>query len=249
MDEATRQATAIRDWYLSDSATSVTQGIRDLLDETLPTCFGYHLCEMADYEFESFAQSSKINHCFQFSPRGLVVGAAEQLPFESESIDVIIALHCLDTAQYPHQVLREIQRVLTPQGQLFLVGFNPWSIQGLMRVVPSMTGQRIHPRISVSRLDDWFQLLGFERAGTHYLGHLSNGASYQPLHRFLTRCSQWLEDHCMPAGRLYWVRAIKQVSALHRPQLWKHKPRLRVIGLKESASAPRQTRGRGLERE
>ena len=249
MDEATRQATAIRNWYLSDSATSVKQGIRALLDEVLPTSFGYHLCEMADFEFESFAQSSKINHCFQFSPRGLVVGAVEQLPFESESIDVIIALHSLDTAEYPHQVLREIQRVLTPQGQLFLVGFNPVSIQGLLRMVPSMVGHRIHPRISVNRLDDWFQLLGFERAGTRYLGHFANGASYKLLQEFLTRCSQWLEDHRMPAGRLYCVRAIKQVSALHRPQLWKHKPRLRVIGLKESASAPRQARGRGLEHE
>ncbi|MBR6000728.1 MAG: class I SAM-dependent methyltransferase, partial [Oxalobacter sp.] len=48
-----------------------------------------------------------------------------QLPYATESIDLVVLPHALDLAQSPHQLLREIHRILIPEGQLIISGFNP----------------------------------------------------------------------------------------------------------------------------
>ena len=52
----------------------------------------------------------------------------DELPFETESADFIIAAHALEAARNPRGALREIVRVLRPEGKLLIVGFNPVSI-------------------------------------------------------------------------------------------------------------------------
>lgn len=58
------------------------------------------------------------------------------------------------------------------------------------------------------------------------------------LRRWLTRCDTWGNDYNLPLGGLYIVHAIKQVSALHRPQRLRPR-RERLIGIAAAAPAPR----------
>ena len=75
--------------------------------------------------------------------------------------------HVLEFSPHPHQVLREAERVLRPEGRLLIAGFNPLSLWGLRRVAGSKDalgpwdGRFIH----LARLKDWLALLGFELAG------------------------------------------------------------------------------------
>jgi ubiquinone/menaquinone biosynthesis C-methylase UbiE len=77
------------------------------------------------------------------------------LPLDSDSVDAIIAHHCLEFAASPHQVLREIQRVLTPRatagGRLQPV----WPVSKTrLRGVPRPFVSRHHP-VREHRLTDW----------------------------------------------------------------------------------------------
>lgn len=55
----------------------------------------------------------------------------EAMPFESESIDLVVMPHSLEVSEDPHALLREIYRILIPGGRIILTGFNLMSLWGL----------------------------------------------------------------------------------------------------------------------
>jgi ubiquinone/menaquinone biosynthesis C-methylase UbiE len=55
----------------------------------------------------------------------------DALPFDSASLDLVVLPHTLELASDPHQTLREVERVLVPEGRVVIVGFNPASLWGL----------------------------------------------------------------------------------------------------------------------
>ena len=67
-----------------------------------------------------------------------IVGEADSLPIETHSVDVVIMPHTLEFEENPHQVLREVDRVLRPEGIILLMGFNPWSFWHLPRFLPKV---------------------------------------------------------------------------------------------------------------
>ncbi len=52
---------------------------------------------------------------------GVVDAAAEQLPFAAESVDTVVSTLALCTVDEPERALREIARVLRPDGQLLFI--------------------------------------------------------------------------------------------------------------------------------
>lgn len=89
---------------------------------------------------------------------------ADALPLEASSIDVALLPHTLDFAHDPHTVLREVSRVLRPEGHVVVLGFNPLSLWGARRLAAS----RPRPApwcghfFRLARLKDWLSLLDFE---------------------------------------------------------------------------------------
>jgi len=69
----------------------------------------------------------------------------EELPFASQSIDLLVLPHALEFADDPHHVLREVERVLMPEGQLVISGFNPISLWGLRQAVGRSFGSPFLP--------------------------------------------------------------------------------------------------------
>jgi len=93
-----------------------------------------------------------------------VVTDFHDLPFAANSIDLVVLPHVLEFSNTPQQVLREVERVLVPEGHLIITGFNPVSLWGLKRRW-SNNGTDFPWRgqyLGVHRLKDWLTLLGFE---------------------------------------------------------------------------------------
>ena len=86
-----------------------------------------------------------------------------ELPFASQSLDLVVLPHVLEFAAEPHRVLREVERVLIPEGQVIICGFNPVSLWGARQIFGRVTGAHFLPLhgefISVPRLKDWLKLL------------------------------------------------------------------------------------------
>jgi SAM-dependent methyltransferase len=61
-------------------------------------------------------------------PKRFIQGTPDCLPIESESIDIVLLVHTLDDAQDPLSIVQEAYRVLRPNGQLIIIGFNRSSL-------------------------------------------------------------------------------------------------------------------------
>lgn len=96
--------------------------------------------------------------------RNLVMGLPEALPFDTKSVDVILLPHTLDFSPDPARVLREVHRVLTPEGHVVILGFNPFSLWGMWRILARRSGKVpwCGQFLSLLRLRDWLSLLDCE---------------------------------------------------------------------------------------
>jgi SAM-dependent methyltransferase len=96
--------------------------------------------------------------------RLVIKARQDQLPLDENSMDLVYLAHCVEFSKNPHEILRETFRVLAPEGYALITSFNPWSAWGLARILLQWT--RKSPwqghYISLSRLQDWMCLLGFE---------------------------------------------------------------------------------------
>lgn len=81
------------------------------------------------------------------------------LPFSSDSADIVLLPHYLEFHANPHAVLQEAERILKPEGELYIFGFNPWRLRGL-GFRPNIDGSPTIPNaVSSHRLGDWLSLL------------------------------------------------------------------------------------------
>ncbi|MGZ8166023.1 MAG: class I SAM-dependent methyltransferase [Methylobacter sp.] len=86
------------------------------------------------------------------------------LPLKSESVDMIIVPHLLEFDANRFQTIREVERVLKPEGIVLVLNFNPWSIWVRYQYVwdKKMADTWRGQFISRSRILDWLKVLNFE---------------------------------------------------------------------------------------
>lgn len=126
------------------------------------------------------------------------------LPFAEASLDLIVLPHTLELSIDPHAALREVERVLVPEGRVVISGLNPTSLWGLRQ-----RRARLYQRlgrgtlylpdvgefIGYRRLRDWLRLLSFEVESARF-------GCYRPA----VRSAQWLERFGWmdPLGERWW---------------------------------------------
>ena len=88
----------------------------------------------------------------------------EELPIAPDCIDLAVLPAILQQSEFPHQVLREVERVLIPEGVVIVIGRNPFSWQGIKNLVRQKRKKtkKLNRDISRRRIEDWFRLLGLE---------------------------------------------------------------------------------------
>ena len=178
--------------------------------------FGYNALQIGLPRYDLLA-NSRIPLCQVASesvPADILCDLRE-LPFSTNSIDLVVMPHILEFHDDPHQILREIERILIPEGQLVITGFNPLSLWGLRQHLPNRpdTFPTNGNYISVLRLKDWLQLLGFEV-------DRGNFGCYEPPFTQESWLKRW---HFMEAagdrwwsfaGAVYLLRAVKRVHGM-----------------------------------
>lgn len=135
----------------------------------LPDVFGRHTLQIGNWgRCEQLIAGAETLHKAVLGTIGCDRTAAVidpgQLPLQTRSVDAIILPHTLEFTRSPHNVLREVNRVLNDRGRLFVLGFNPWGSWALrsrlgLRYRAFPAGGRYY---SVGRLCDWLELLDFE---------------------------------------------------------------------------------------
>lgn len=227
-------------WYQESLGESLCQSEQKILDQVMPTIFGYHIIQLGNLNSQLHLGSCTIPHRIILSPQPSdqaagVSGFAkpEALPIATDSIDAVLLPHTLEFAEDPHQVLREVERVLIPEGHVVIIGFNPLSLWGVRRLIPGRNANLPwHGKFFTSvRVKDWLSLLGFDIVDTQYL-------FYRPPIRWgkMMQKLQFLETVGARAwpflGAAYILVAKKRVTTLTpiRP-MWRPKPRLVAVGI------------------
>ena len=149
----------------------------------------------------------------------------DALPFDSHSLDLVVLPHALELARDPHLALREVERVLVPEGRVVIVGFNPASLWGIRQRLGHLR-QRLAAGaphglylpsagefIGYRRLRDWLRLLSFEVEAGRFGCYRPPVVTPKWLQRFA-----WMDqvgERWWPIfGAVYFVVAVKRVRGM-----------------------------------
>ncbi|MFM0163310.1 Methyltransferase domain-containing protein [Burkholderia sp. GAS332] len=161
------------------------------------------------------------------------------LPFEAQSVDLIVMPHTLEFTSDPHRLLREAERVLMPEGQLIILGFNSLSLWGARQSVGKVTGRPFVPAavdlIAFTRLKDWIKLLGFDLERGRFGCYRPPLGSEQWLSRY--GFMEAAGDRWWPIfGATYMIKAIKRVRGMRLVGPLKVKKPVLAAGLAPAAT-------------
>ena len=215
-------------WYKTFSGQSTLESLDGLCQDILSEIFGYYAVELGFLSGRcDLLQSSRIAASFSLVNQSFtgfvnntqtsVISTIEQLPLATDNVDLVIASHVLELSKDPHQVLREIDRVLVPEGDCVLVGFNPYNFSRIGSHIRHSMNRKKHDykMRSIPRVRDWFSLLGFEVVDVHYVGMrpaLKNKRLYEAM-GFLDNLGSYAGA---VFGNIYVLHAKKRVVAMSK---------------------------------
>ena len=201
-------------------------------DSAVDDVFGFRAVQIGLPEVD-FLRQNRIPFRFTLAlePGACLAADPLQLPLASQSVDLVVLPHVLEQHAHPHEVLREVERVLMPEGHLVISGFNTASLWRLRQL---FTFEKHSPWdakfIGLLRLREWLRLLGFELNGGMF------GCYAPPF-----RQRRWLERFAFMekagarwwpiAGGIYVVRAVKRVQGMRvvTPAWRKERARRRAL--------------------
>lgn len=210
---------ACRHWYATPAGESVLARVQGIVGRMSADIFGYYALEMGVLSgHHAFLQDSRISSRFSLgmTPDDSVslLGSPEHLPLTFHNLDLIVGSHVLDCTPHPHQVLREMERVLVPEGHCILVGFNPFSFKGMgqLRYLYRRHRAPCH-YYSTFRIREWLSVLGFD-----VLEVVSAGFCPTVGEHYLFERTRWMdqlgERLRLVTGNVHIIHAQKKVSKL-----------------------------------
>jgi SAM-dependent methyltransferase len=204
----------MQNWFESDLGRYVLARELEWFDATSADLFGFNAMQIGLCH-EDFLRANRMPYrsCAAVGA-GSLRCRPEFLPIDCQSLDLVALPHALEFSPNPHQLLREAERVLRPEGRLLLAGFNPLSLWGIKRALGKKAAYPWNGRfLRLSRIKDWLSLLGFELVGGRMVCYAP------PINR-----SAWLErSRCMEAagdrwwalgGGVYLLHAVKRVHGM-----------------------------------
>jgi SAM-dependent methyltransferase len=203
-------------WFSTPQGSYVLDWEIAQFDSAVDDVFGFRAVQIGLPEVD-FLRQNRIQFRFSLAlePGAALAADPLQLPLASQSVDLLALPHVLEFHEHPHDVLREAERVLMPEGQVVISGFNTASLWRARQLFTSRhAGAPWEARfIGLLRLRDWLRVLGFELNGGAF------GCYAPPFRQRL-----WLDRFAFMekagarwwpvAGGVYIIRAIKRVPGM-----------------------------------
>jgi len=160
---------SIEDWYQSETGQYLFDELESGISPLLATTFGYYSLQLGCTGLSAALQDScRVKHQFTLGDLDgstSIHANPSMLPIASDSVDLVILMHHLSNSSEPHAILREVFRVLIPEGKLVIIDFNPVSLWGLRNFFQSWLEHVPFKGhfYTAKRIDDWMRLLGFDQ--------------------------------------------------------------------------------------
>ena len=154
-----------RPWYDTTLGRYVLEREQAYIDSAVSDIFGFNALQFSLAQYDLLRASRIATHLTlgPYPPARLRMDL-DCLAIANQSIDLVLMPHVLEFSSAPHQILREVERVLIPEGHVLITGFNPFSLWGAYHAL--RRGDDAYPWrgkfISLLRVKDWLALLGFD---------------------------------------------------------------------------------------
>lgn len=215
MPDCKVSAQSLDEWSSTAQGSYVLSREQAYFDKTVADIFGFNALQLGLTQQELLRHSRMPQRLRGGDAAGVNVRLSyDELPLACESIDLLVLPHLLEFSDNPHQILREAERVLMPEGHLLISGFNPYSLWGLRRILGS---KQDYPWcgefIALKRLKDWLALLGLVVVGERYTAHappFNLSSSLARSRRIETASERWWRV----SGGVYFIHAVKRVPGM-----------------------------------
>ncbi len=179
----------LRQWYASVLGQSILEALDPHLDRILPRIFGYQGIQLGqlsnDFDIVSRAGIHRTTVLDGLGavgdptvsgdtdesagveadlPHGVdISGDVLNLPVATDIMKLAVLPHTLDFCHQPHQALREADRILTDDGHIVIIGFNPLSGFGVRHLAARWRGSipwngQFYSR---RRVTEWLSVLNY----------------------------------------------------------------------------------------
>jgi len=180
------QIIGMHDWLASPPGQYLLAWERAQMAQAVANVFGFHALQLGLPELDAL-EANRMPHRWlatqtavdaavlkddaSTSRRVALVSDFSALPFAANSLDLVVMPHALELSANPHGVLREVARVLVPEGRVVICGLNPLSLWGFGQRRPNWfrwmgVNRLLLPSagecIGFLRLRDWLSLLNLE---------------------------------------------------------------------------------------
>lgn len=170
------QIIGMHEWLASPVGHYLLAWERAQMATVVADLFGFHALQLGLPELDAL-EANRMPHRWlatestvelELGPRIALVTEFSALPFPANSLDLVVLPHALELTADPHGTLREVARVLVPEGRVVICGLNPLSLWGLRRrrvqLYRSLGLERLFlppvgEWIGYRRLRDWLSLL------------------------------------------------------------------------------------------
>lgn len=162
-------------WLKTNQGKQLTALEKVHLESLLKKIYGSQALILGDPAQADLANTLQVNSAMLIHPSkprktnvsSFVCAQYGKLPVASDSMHIALMPHTLEFVVNPHHVLREIERVLRPEGHVVIVGFNPLSLYGIRRFF-SNEGACAGQFRTLGKVKDWLKLLGFDVLNSNY---------------------------------------------------------------------------------
>jgi SAM-dependent methyltransferase len=163
----------LENWYQSSLGTQLAHYINHILHIFLKEVYGYVAIHNGIHLItnESLC-TERIKETYCVFPKKSgenVIASPASMPFSSDTADLVSLIHSLEMSDRPHQVLREAERILIPNGHLIIVAFNPFSWYNAKKVFLPDTAPFNRQFYQAGRVKDWLTLLNFDIVSKKYV--------------------------------------------------------------------------------
>lgn len=237
-----------QEWFETCLGQYVLEREQAYFDRAVADIFGYNAMQIGFPQYDFLRDNRMALQFCAGTEKGVAVLATPDfLPIETNSIDLVLMPHVLEFESNPHQILREVQRILMPEGHVIICGFNPRSLWGVRGLFGSPSGSfPWHGNfIAVPRLKDWLTLLDFEITEDRLCCYAPPFSQEKWLKRF--GFMETAGDRWWPfSGGVYFLTAVKRVHGMRVI-----KPEWKEVRAKRKAMAPavRKLKGVAVEQE
>ena len=129
----------LQDWLQTDAGRYMLAWEQGQSDALVADMFGFHALQLGMPQLQGLAHNRMPHRwlAVQEPCEGLpepevslahppaLVTDFSALPFPAASLDLVLMPHSLEVSMDAHATLREVERVLVPQGRVLICGFNP----------------------------------------------------------------------------------------------------------------------------